>query len=104
MGCVQDILKETVKKIESQNFKTYYQNQIKSTENEKQKFYSEIMLKHPAIDKKPEGYNFGNNDGEVAGRTIHHLHIHIIPRYFGDIKDPIGGIRTIIPHLGNYKR
>jgi len=61
------------------------------------------MLKHKSIGKKPEGYNIGNNEGEVAGRTIHHLHIQIIPRYKGDVSNPTGGIRTIIPELGNYK-
>jgi diadenosine tetraphosphate (Ap4A) HIT family hydrolase len=61
------------------------------------------MLIHTGINKKPDGYNFGNNDGFAAGRTIHHLHIHIIPRYIGDVEDPRGGIRHIIPGMGNYK-
>lgn len=51
---------------------------------------------------KPDGYNVGLNDGEAAGRSIHHLHIHIIPRYKGDVKNPRGGIRHIIPEKGNY--
>ena len=62
------------------------------------------MLRHKRIGKKPDGYNIGVNEGEAAGRTVHHLHIHIIPRFFGDVEDPTGGIRHVIPHLGNYKR
>jgi diadenosine tetraphosphate (Ap4A) HIT family hydrolase len=50
----------------------------------------------------PDGYNIGINDGESAGRTIHHLHIHLIPRYKGDVEDPRGGVRHIIPGKGSY--
>src|SRR5216117_3181203 len=46
---------------------------------------------------KPSGYNICINEGEAAGRTIHHLHIHVIPRYPGDVPDPRGGIRNILP-------
>ena len=56
------------------------------------------------IDKKyqPDAYNIGINDGEAAGRTVHHLHIHLIPRYRGDVDDPKGGVRHIIPSRGAY--
>ncbi|NQU79803.1 HIT family protein [Candidatus Woesearchaeota archaeon] len=50
----------------------------------------------------PDGYNLGVNEGEAAGRTQHHLHVHLIPRYFGDVENPRGGIRNIIPGKGNY--
>lgn len=50
----------------------------------------------------PDGYNIGINEGEAAGRTVHHLHIHIIPRYKGDVEDPHGGVRNIIPGKGKY--
>jgi diadenosine tetraphosphate (Ap4A) HIT family hydrolase len=51
---------------------------------------------------KPEGFNIGINDGEVAGQTVPHLHIHLIPRYKGDCTDPRGGVRWIIPEKANY--
>lgn len=50
----------------------------------------------------PEGYNVGININESAGQTIPHVHIHLIPRYKGDIENPIGGIRNVIPGKGNY--
>jgi len=50
----------------------------------------------------PDGYNIGINEGDAAGRTVHHLHIHLIPRYRGDVEDPHGGIRNIIPGKGKY--
>lgn len=48
------------------------------------------------------GFNVGINIGETAGQTIPHVHIHLIPRYKGDVKEPIGGVRNIIPGKGNY--
>lgn len=50
----------------------------------------------------PDGYNIGVNDGEAGGRTIHHCHIHLIPRYLGDVAEPRGGIRHIMPGKGSY--
>ncbi len=50
----------------------------------------------------PDGYNIGVNVGEYGGQTIMHLHIHLIPRYKGDIDDPRGGIRKAIPNLVPY--
>ena len=50
----------------------------------------------------PNGYNIGINEGVAAGRTVHHLHIHLIPRYNGDVTNPRGGVRNIIPGKGDY--
>jgi diadenosine tetraphosphate (Ap4A) HIT family hydrolase len=50
----------------------------------------------------PDAFNLGINDGEAAGRTIHHMHLHLIPRYDGDVDSPRGGVRNIIPGKGDY--
>ncbi len=50
----------------------------------------------------PSGYNIGMNCGIDAGQTIFHLHIHIIPRYKGDVKNPKGGVRGVIPDKMTY--
>ena len=50
----------------------------------------------------PAGYNMGINDGEAAGQTVGHLHLHVIPRYEGDVEDPRGGIRWVIPERARY--
>src|SRR6516164_894198 len=51
---------------------------------------------------RPDGYNVGFNSGAAAGQTVGHLHIHVIPRYQGDVADPRGGVRHVIPGKGNY--
>ena len=50
----------------------------------------------------PDGYNIGINDGISAGQTVMHLHVHLIPRYSGDQKDPRGGVRWIFPEKADY--
>lgn len=50
----------------------------------------------------PAGYNIGINDGAAAGQTVGHLHIHLIPRYPGDVVDPRGGVRWVIPERADY--
>ena len=53
-------------------------------------------------DKSVEGFNIGMNSGEVSGQTIFHCHIHLIPRRQGDVENPRGGIRHLIPGKGGY--
>lgn len=50
----------------------------------------------------PQGFNVGVNDGVAAGQTVMHAHVHVIPRYDGDVADPRGGIRGVIPSLKVY--
>lgn len=59
---------------------------------------SELSTKDATI----EGFNIGINNGTLAGQTIFHCHIHLIPRRQGDVEDPTGGIRNIIPGKGKY--
>lgn len=55
-----------------------------------------------AVQFKPDGWNIGINDGPAAGQTVPHLHIHLIPRYRGDLSDPRGGVRWVIPQKADY--
>jgi diadenosine tetraphosphate (Ap4A) HIT family hydrolase len=47
-------------------------------------------------DHSPDGYNIGANIGEAAGQSRMHVHLHLIPRYLGDVSDPRGGIRCVL--------
>ncbi len=63
-----------------------------------------LQLAHKAIVDRydPDGTNIGINNGRAAGQTIDHLHWHVIPRYEGDIEDPTGGVRGVIPEKRVY--
>ena len=55
-------------------------------------------------DSSVKGFNIGTNAGKVAGQSIMHCHIHLIPRRKGDVEDPQGGVRSVIPKKQHYKR
>lgn len=50
----------------------------------------------------PDGFNVGVNVGVAAGQSVFHVHIHLIPRYHGDVEDPRGGVRGVIPGRRGY--
>lgn len=54
------------------------------------------------LEFNPDGFNFGLNDGRAAGQTVMHVHLHLIPRYKGDVADPRGGVRWILPEHAIY--
>lgn len=51
---------------------------------------------------RPDGYTIGINDGPAAGQTVPHLHVHLISRYSGEVGDPRGGVRWVIPGKARY--
>lgn len=89
--------------IETTDLKKLYEKKMLSASNNESLWFCQKALAHPNLGMKPDAYNHGINDGRAAGRTVDHLHWHIIPRYEGDVVDPRGGVRYVIPELGNYK-
>jgi diadenosine tetraphosphate (Ap4A) HIT family hydrolase len=63
-----------------------------------------IMLAQQTIRKhhQPDAFNVGMNLGPAAGQTVPHLHLHVIPRYEGDVADPRGGVRWVMPGRADY--
>lgn len=63
-----------------------------------------LLLERARLDTelKPDGYNIGINVGRIAGQTIDHAHIHLIPRFAGDHPQPRGGVRAVIPGKASY--
>ena len=76
-----------------------------SLDSEERKELQNLIIKAKEIieiDRSPDGYNIGMNCGEDAGQTVMHFHCHVIPRYKGDMEDPRGGVRGVIPDKMSY--
>ena len=79
---------------------------FQATAEEKAAVWALVDEMKPIIDEehKPDGYNIGVNIGKAGGQSVPHVHIHMIPRYKGDMEDPRGGVRGVIPHKQKYVR
>ncbi|MCB5186144.1 HIT family protein [Methylobacillus gramineus] len=82
----------------------HVENYFDLTQEEQQDILSLLNQAKAHLDRtfEPDGYNVGINVGQPAGQTIMHVHCHLIPRYIGDIPDPRGGIRAVIPDKKSY--
>jgi len=87
--------------IPKRHFKIFFD----ATKEEIEALYRLLHEGKKYLDEKydPDGYNLGVNIGEDAGQSIMHLHIHLIPRYKGDVADPTGGVRCLKGSLAPYK-
>ena len=84
--------------------KRHIENFFETTKEEKSDLFELIDKAKNIIDKKykPTGYNIGINCGVSAGQTVMHVHVHLIPRYDGDVENPRGGVRGVIPENKDY--
>jgi superfamily II DNA or RNA helicase/diadenosine tetraphosphate (Ap4A) HIT family hydrolase len=75
-----------------------------ATDDERQAILELVDLVRALLinESEPDGFNVGFNSGSAAGQTVDHLHVHVIPRYQNDMRDPRGGVRHVIPEKGNY--
>lgn len=73
-------------------------------EQEQQAIWSAVAVIRRELKEEfePDGFNIGVNDGAAAGQTVPHAHVHVIPRYTGDVVDPKGGVRWVIPEKADY--
>ena len=84
--------------------KTHTRAYFEAGQQEKQELWELVDRCKEYLDEKyqPDDYNLGINCGEDAGQTVMHLHIHLIPRYKGDLINPRGGVRGVIPEKRIY--
>ena len=86
--------------------KRHVPNYFDCTKHEITELWDFVNLAKQMIEKdhQPDSYNIGINVSKVAGQSVPHTHIHLIPRYEGDVADPRGGVRSVIPEKRTYKR
>ena len=84
--------------------KRHVKDYFELTKEEKNEIDNEIIFLKSKLDDEfhPDGYNIGINNGEAAGQTVFHLHVHLIPRYKHDVENPKGGVRGVIPDKQRY--
>jgi len=98
-----EIIPNMVEVIVNMDLEGYYQHKLKNLPFPKaEAFLKDAYENSKKFDLPFTDYNFGVNNGRLAGRTVDHLHFHIIPRYKGDVDDPVGGILNVIPNKANY--
>lgn len=91
--------------IEATDMHELYRNMLdREDQRDRPKDHIQAVLDLPFLGRSPDAYTVGNNDGRAAGRSIDHLHVILLPRYVGDVEDPRGGIRNVIPGRANYHR
>ncbi len=86
--------------IPKRHFATFFE----ATQQERLELISTLEKAKQALQAEfnPDGFNIGINEGKAGGQTVMHLHIHLIPRYTGDMDDPQGGVRGCIPERQKY--
>lgn len=84
--------------------KRHISSYFECTDDERLELWSLVEQVKTLLESEfePDGFNIGINIGAAAGQTVPHMHIHIIPRYLGDMDDPRGGVRGVIPEKQKY--
>lgn len=86
--------------------KRHFESVFDATADEFRAFGEVLLLANQVIEKEyqPDGYNIGVNDGQAAGQSVFHVHMHVIPRYKGDVENPLGGVRGVVPFKQKYRK
>jgi len=81
-------------------------NYFDCSDEEVKELWDSVKIAKNLVEKehKPDSYNIGINVSQAAGQSVPHTHIHLIPRYAGDVDDPRGGVRSVIPKNRTYTK
>jgi diadenosine tetraphosphate (Ap4A) HIT family hydrolase len=100
-----DAIRGTKAVIEATDMEALYREMLtRDYLADRPKDHIETVLDLPFLKQAPDAYTVGNNDGRAAGRSIDHLHLILLPRFVGDVENPRGGIRNVIPSRAQYQR
>jgi histidine triad (HIT) family protein len=100
-----DAIRGVKRVVESTDLKGLYLEMLgRDYLRDRPKDHIETVLQLDFLGKQPDAYTVGNNDGRAAGRSIDHVHLIVLPRYRGDVENPRGGIRNVIPERAQYQR
>jgi len=86
---------EVIPIIESTDLQTLYMSMKEQIINDTSTRLIKKVLASTGLTVKPDAYNFGINDGPMAGQSVPHMHLHIMPRREGDVANPRGGVRNM---------
>ncbi|NPE27022.1 HIT family protein [Methanococcoides sp. SA1] len=100
---LKPMVARTLEIVNGRDLEKFYEDAVANPLNNASVHFCKKALASPNLDKKIEDFNLGINDGVAAGRTIDHLHVHLIPRFEGDIENALGGVRRILPGMRDYR-
>ncbi|MFB6209262.1 MAG: HIT family protein [Candidatus Nanohaloarchaea archaeon] len=100
---LRDIIEKGIEEIKSMDLERKYQKLRDDVPKQKFVNFIEDALESEFLDSDPDGYNLGINEGRAAGRSIDHFHLHVIPRFEGDVDEKRYGIRNIFPEKADYE-
>lgn len=78
-----------------------YTAMLSDSTEQNQPVLSSALLAAQYHGRQPDAFNLGLNDGPAAGQTVHHFHLHLMPRWDGDVPNPKGGVRNLFSHDTN---
>jgi diadenosine tetraphosphate (Ap4A) HIT family hydrolase len=97
------IIRTVLGRIRTFDLEKFYINKINMTQDNHSKKFMLDALNNLRFDRSIQGFNVGINDGESAGGSVKHFHIHVIPRYKSEVRRGNNGVRMVVPWKGDFK-
>lgn len=96
---MMQLVRQASEYIKTVDLQALYEQKLSERHDDKvlYRYYSNVLAAYKKYARPMSAYNIGLNNGEAAGQTVPHVHVHIIPRWEHDIPDPRGGVRNVLP-------
>lgn len=99
---LQDLIERICDKLKELDLEDRYLEVLAEAPDSRSETMIKDVLESEFLNNNPDGFNIGVNEGRAAGRTVDHFHLHVIPRFEGDMPDPEGGVRKLFPTKADY--